>query len=78
MYSSFNYDNNNVMNDLFALNLTIRLLMLGLGSAMFIGSLLAYINRNKNEKDIYIIRTLVLGFIGFVITFWVIASLLNK
>lgn len=66
------------MNDLFALNLTIRLLMLGLGSAMFIGSLLAYINRNKNEKDIYIIRTLVLGLIGFVITFWVIASLLNK
>lgn len=66
------------MNDLFALNLTIRLLMLGLGSAMFIGSLLAYINRNKNEKDVYIIRTLVLGFIGFVITFWVIASLLNK
>ena len=66
------------MNDLFALNLTIRLLMLGLGSAMFIGSLLAYINRNKNEKDVYIIRTLVLGLIGFVITFWVIASLLNK
>ena len=35
------------MNDPFALDLTIRLLMLGLGSAMFAGSFLAFINKDK-------------------------------
>ena len=47
-YILFYYDNNNVMNDPFALDLTIRLLMLGLGSAMFAGSFLAFINKDKN------------------------------
>ena len=66
------------MNDPFALDLTIRLLMLGLGSAMFVGSLLAYINRNKNKENFYKSRTIFLGTIGFIITAWTVASLLNN
>ena len=41
------------MNDPFALDLTIRLLMLGLGSAMFAGSFLAFINKDKNDNEFY-------------------------
>ena len=66
------------MNDPFALDLTIRLLLLGLGSAMFVGSLLAYINRNKNEDNFYKPRTIFLGIVGFIITFWTIVSLINN
>ena len=66
------------MNDPFALDLTIRLLLLGLGSAMFVGSLLAYINRNKNKENFYKSRTIFLGTIGFIITVWTVASLLNN
>ena len=66
------------MNDPFALDLTIRLLLLGLGSAMFVGSLLAYINRNKNKENFYKSRTIFLGTIGFIITIWTVASLLNN
>ena len=66
------------MNDPFALDLTIRLLLLGLGSAMFVGSLLAYINRNKNKENFYKSRTIFLGTIGFIITAWTVASLLNN
>ena len=78
MYPLFYYDNNNVMNDPFALDLTIRLLLLGLGSAMFVGSLLAYINRNKNKENFYKSRTIFLGIVGFTITVWTIVSLINN
>ena len=66
------------MNDPFALDLTIRLLLLGLGSAMFVGSLLAYINREKNKENFYKSRTIFLGIVGFIITFWTIVSLINN
>ena len=66
------------MNDPFALDLTIRLLMLGMGSAMFDGSLFACINKNKNNEKFYQSRTIFLGTVGFVITVWTIASLLNN
>ena len=66
------------MNDPFALDLTIRLLMLGVGSAMFVGSFLAYINRNKNKENFFKSRTIFLGIVGFIITVWTIVSLLNN
>ena len=66
------------MNDPFALDLTIRLLLLGLGSAMFVGSLLAYINRNKNKEKFYKSRTIFLGIVAFIITVWTIVSLINN
>ena len=66
------------MNDPFALDLTIRLLLLGLGSAMFVGSLLAYINRNKNKENFYKSRTIFLGIVGLIITVWTIVSLINN
>ena len=49
------------MNDPFALDLTIRLLMLGLGSAMFAGSFLAFINKDKNDNEFYKSRTIFFG-----------------
>ena len=66
------------MNDPFALDLTIRLLLLGLGSAMFVGSLLAYINRTKNKDNFYQSRTIFLGIVVFIITVWTIVSLINN
>ena len=66
------------MNDPFALDLTIRLLLLGLGSAMFVGSFLAFINRNKNKENFYKSRTIFLGTVGFIITVWTIVSLINN
>jgi len=38
------------MNDPFALDLTINLLLLGFGGAMFAGSLFAYFGRNFTER----------------------------
>ena len=65
------------MNDPFALNLTINLLLLGVGAAMFSGNLFAYINKDKEGKEIYLSRTIFLGSIGFFITLWSVASILN-
>ena len=65
------------MNDPFALNLTINLLLLGVGAAMFFGNLFAYINKNKEGKEIYLSRTIFLGTTGFFITLWSVASILN-
>jgi len=65
------------MNDPFALNLTINLLLLGIGSAMFIGNLFAYINKNKEGRKIYLARTIFLGAIGFLITLWSVLSIVN-
>ncbi len=65
------------MNDPFALNLTINLLLLGVGSAMFFGNLFAYVNKDREGKEIYLGRTIFLGTIGFVITLWSTLSILN-
>ena len=42
------------MNDPFALNLTINLLLLGVGGGVFFGNLFAYINKDKEGKEIYL------------------------
>ncbi len=65
------------MNDPFALNLTINLLLLGVGGGVFFGNLFAYINQDKEDREIYLGRTIFLGTIGFVITLWSILSILN-
>ncbi len=65
------------MNDLFALNLTINLLLLGIGAGVFCGNLFAYINKDKEDREIYIGRTIFLGSVGFVITLWSLLSILN-
>ena len=65
------------MNDPFALNLTINLLLLGVGSAMFFGNLFAYLNKSKEGKEIYLARTIFLGAIGFVIALWSVLSIVN-
>lgn len=66
------------MNDPFALDLTINLLLLGFGGAMFAGSLFAYFGRNFREEKFYAPRTLFLGTIGLFITLWTIASIVNN
>ncbi len=66
------------MDDPFALDLTINLLLLGFGGAMFAGSLFAYIGRNSREEEFYAPRTLFLGSIGLFITIWTVASILNN
>ncbi|MDB4823551.1 hypothetical protein OAH44_02365 [Acidimicrobiia bacterium] len=66
------------MDDPFALDLTINLLLLGFGGAMFAGSLFAYFGRNYREEEFYASRTFFLGGIGFFITFWAIASIVNN
>ena len=66
------------MDDPFALDLTINLLLLGFGGAMFAGSLFDYFGRNYREEEFYASRTLFLGGIGFFITFWTIASIVNN
>jgi hypothetical protein len=66
------------MDDPFALDLTINLLLLCFGGAMFAGSLFAYFGRNYREEEFYAIRTLFLGSIGLFITLWTAASILNN
>jgi len=66
------------MDDPFALDLTINLLLLGFGGAMFAGSLFAYFGRNYREEEFYSSRTLFLGSIGLFITLWTAASILNN
>ena len=45
---------------------------------MFAGSLFAYINRNNRKEEFYTSRTMFLGGIGFFITIWAIASIVNN
>ena len=66
------------MDDPFALDLTINLLLLGFGGAMFAGSLFAYFGRNYREEEFYASRTLFLGSIVLFITLWTAASILNN
>tara|TARA_Y100001970_G_scaffold41330_1_gene50957 strand:- start:689 stop:889 length:201 start_codon:yes stop_codon:yes gene_type:complete len=66
------------MNDPFALDLTIILLLLGVGAAMIAGNLAAFFNKNHKRENIYLRRTIFLTAVGFLITMWSIASLINR
>jgi len=66
------------MNDPFALDLTIILLLLGVGAAMVAGNLAAFFNKNENRKNMYVQRTIFLTVVGLIITIWSIASLINR
>ena len=66
------------MNDPFALDLTIILLLLGVGAAMVVGNLAAFFNKNHQKDDMYLRRTVFLTGVGFLITLWSIASLINR
>ena len=61
-------------SDPFALNLTINLLLLSVGMAMFIGSLFALIKKD-GMGDIYKGRTVFLAIAGFIVSIWTILSL---
>ena len=66
------------MNDPFALDLTIILLLLGVGAAMVAGNVVALLKSKKEDSEIFLTRTIFLTIIGLVITIWSIASLINK
>ena len=61
-------------SDPFALNLTINLLLLSVGMAMFIGSLFALIKKD-GMGDLYKGRTVFLAIAGFIVIIWTILSL---
>tara|TARA_B100000900_G_scaffold288431_1_gene247422 strand:- start:196 stop:396 length:201 start_codon:yes stop_codon:yes gene_type:complete len=66
------------MNDPFALDLTIILLLLGVGAAMVAGNLAAFFNKNEDRENMYVQRTIFLTVVGLIITIWSIASLINR
>ena len=66
------------MNDPFALDLTIILLLLGIGAAMVTGNVAAFFNKNENYENLYIRRSVFLTIVGLIITLWSIASLINR
>ena len=66
------------MNDPFALDLTIILLLLGVGAAMVAGNVAALLKSNKESTEIFFTRTIFLTIVGLVITIWSIASLINR
>tara|TARA_B100001996_G_scaffold381855_1_gene372218 strand:- start:2656 stop:2856 length:201 start_codon:yes stop_codon:yes gene_type:complete len=66
------------MNDPFALDLTIILLLLGVGAAMVAGNLAAFFNKNEDRENMYVQRTIFLTVIGLIVTIWSIASLINR
>lgn len=66
------------MNDPFALDLTIILLLLGVGAAMVAGNIVALLKSNKEGTKIFFTRTIFLTIVGLVITIWSIASLINR
>ena len=66
------------MNDPFALDLTIILLLLGVGAAMVAGNIVALFKSNKEGTEIFLTRTIFLTIVGLVITIWSIASLINR
>ena len=66
------------MNDPFALDLTIILLLLGVGVAMVAGNIAALLKSNKEGTEIFFTRTIFLTIVGLVITIWSIASLINR
>ena len=66
------------MNDPFALDLTIILLLLGMGGAMLFGNLFAIIKSRQEKKELYFSRTIFLLMVGLIITTWSIASLISR
>lgn len=66
------------MNDPFALDLTIILLLFGVGAAMVAGNIAALLKSNKEGTEIFFTRTIFLTIVGLVITIWSIASLINR
>ena len=66
------------MEDPFALDLTIILLLLGIGTAMVAGNLAAIIKSKKDGSEFFLTRTLFLLSIGLIISSWSIASLINR
>ena len=66
------------MNDPFALDLTIILLLFGVGAAMVAGNVAALLKSNKEGTEIFYTRTIFLTIVGLVITIWSIASLINR
>ena len=66
------------MNDPFALDLTIILLLLGVGAAMVAGNVAAFLRSNKEGTEIFYTRTIFLTIVGLVVTIWSIASLINR
>jgi uncharacterized membrane protein len=66
------------MNDLFALDLTINLLLLGVGAAMVAGNLAALFKNNSENHKLYFSRTVFLTIVGTIITVWSIASIINR
>ena len=66
------------MNDPFALDLTIILLLLGVGAARVAGNVAALLKSNKEGTEIFYTRTIFLTIVGLVVTIWSIASLINR
>ena len=66
------------MNDPLALDLTIILLLFGVGAAMVAGNVAALLKSNKEGTEIFFTRTIFLTIVGLVITIWSIASLINR
>ena len=66
------------MNDPFALDLTIILLLLGVGAAMVAGNVAELLKSNKEGTEIFYTRTIFLTIVGLVVTIWSIASLINR
>ena len=66
------------MNDPFALDLTIILLLLGVGAAMVAGNIFALLKSKKEGTEIFFTRTIFLTIVGLIITIWSIASLINR
>ena len=66
------------MNDPFSLDLTIILLLLGVGAAMVAGNVAALLKSNKEGTEIFYTRTIFLTIVGLVVTIWSIASLINR
>ena len=66
------------MNDPFALDFTIILLLFGVGAAMVAGNVAALLKSNKEGTEIFYTRTIFLTIVGLVVTIWSIASLINR
>lgn len=66
------------MDDPFALDLTIILLLLGIGTAMVAGNIAAIIKSKKDGTELFLKRTLFLLSVGLIISSWSIASLINR
>ena len=66
------------MNDPFALDLTIILLIFGVGTAMVAGNLAAIIKSKRDGSEFFLTRTLFLLSKGLIISSWSFASLINR